>query len=61
LSGSKIGEWRSAKIKLSCFQAAGAQMAHVSSPFGLSTSGPLTISLTEIQLASNEGDAFCPK
>ena len=61
LSGSKIGEWRSAKIKLSCFQAAGAQMAHVSSPFGLSTSGPLTISVTEIQLASNEGDAFCPK
>lgn len=61
VSAAKIGEWRTAKIKLSCFQAAGAQMAHVSSPFGLSTSGALTVSLTEIQLASNEGDAFCPK
>ncbi len=60
LSGSKIGEWRTAKIKLSCFLARGADMAHVSSPFALSTSGPLTLSFTEIRLASNEGDAFCP-
>ena len=60
LSGSKIGEWRTAKIKLSCFLAKGADMTHVSSPFALSTSGPLTLSFTEIRLASNEGDAFCP-
>jgi beta-glucosidase len=60
LSGAKIGEWRTAKIKLSCFMAKGADMTHVSSPFALSTSGPLTLSFTEIRLASNEGDAFCP-
>ena len=60
LSGAKTGEWRTAKIKLSCFQAKGADMTHVLSPFGLWTTGPLTLSLTEIRLASNEGDAFCP-
>jgi beta-glucosidase len=60
LSGAKTGEWRTAKIKLSCFQAKGADMTHVLSPFGLWTTGPLTLSFTEIRLASNEGDAFCP-
>ncbi len=60
LSGVKLGEWRTAKIKLSCFKAKGADMTHVSSPFTLSTDGRMTLSFTEIRLASNEGDAFCP-
>ena len=60
LSGVKRGEWRTAKIKLSCFKAKGADMTHVSSPFALSTAGRMTLSFTEIKLASNEGDAFCP-
>ena len=60
LSGAKLGEWRTAKIKLSCFKAKGADVAHVSSPFSLSTSGRMTLTFTELRLASNEGDAFCP-
>jgi beta-glucosidase len=60
LSGAKIGEWRTAKIKLSCFMAKGAEMTHVSSPFALSTSGRFALAFTEIRLASNEGDAVCP-
>lgn len=60
LSGVKRGEWHTAKIKLSCFRAKGADMTHVSSPFALSTAGRMTLSFTEIRLASNEGDAFCP-
>jgi len=59
-SSAKIGEWRTAKIKLSCFKAKGADMAHVSSPFALSTSGRFAMAFTEISLASNEGDAVCP-
>jgi beta-glucosidase len=59
-SGAKIGEWRTAKIKLSCFKAKGADMEHVSSPFALSTSGRFALTFTEIKLASNEGDAVCP-
>lgn len=54
-------EWRSVKIKLSCFQAAGAKMDHVTAPFVISTQGAFSLSLTEVRLASNEGDAICPK
>ena len=54
-------EWRSVKIKLSCFQAAGAKMNHVTAPFVISTKGALSLSVTEVRLASNEGDAICPK
>ena len=59
-SSAKIGEWRTAKIKLSCFKAKGADMAQVSSPFALSTAGRFAMAFTEIRLASNEGDAVCP-
>jgi beta-glucosidase len=59
-SSAKIGEWRTAKIKLSCFKAKGADMAKVSSPFALSTTGRFAMAFTEIRLASNEGDAVCP-
>ena len=54
-------EWRSVKIKLSCFQAAGAKMNHVTAPFVISTKGAFSLSVTEVRLASNEGDAICPK
>jgi len=59
--GGKTGEWRSVKVKLSCFQAVGAKMDHVTAPFVLSTTGPFSLSVTEVRLASNEGDAICPK
>ncbi|PHY22273.1 exo 1,3/1,4-beta-D-glucan glucohydrolase [Caulobacter sp. BP25] len=59
-SGAKIGEWRTAKIKLSCFKAKGADMARVTAPFALMTSGRMSMTFTEIRLASNEGDAVCP-
>ena len=54
-------EWRSVMIKLSCFQAAGAKMNHVTAPFVISTKGAFSLSVTEVRLASNEGDAICPK
>jgi beta-glucosidase len=53
--------WRSVKIKLSCFQAAGAKMDHVTAPFVVGTAGSLALSVTEVVLASNEGDAVCPR
>jgi beta-glucosidase len=54
-------EWRSVKIKLSCFQAAGAKMDHVTAPFVVGTDGPFALSVAEVKLASNEGDAVCPR
>jgi beta-glucosidase len=61
IKGATPNEWRSVKIKLSCFQAAGAKVDHVTAPFVVNTSGPFSLSLTEVRLASNEGDAICPK
>ena len=59
-SGAKLGEWRTAKIKLSCFKAKGVDMTRVTAPFALMTTGRMSITFTEIRLASNEGDAVCP-
>ena len=61
VKAAKLNEWQSVKIRLSCFQAAGAKMDHVTAPFAVTTSGPFSLSLTEVRLASNEGDAICPK
>ncbi len=36
-------------------------MDHVTAPFAVSTTGPFALSVTEVRLASNEGDAICPK
>jgi len=61
LKGAQPTQWRSFKVKLSCFQAAGAKMDHVTAPFVIGTEGALALSVTEAALASNEGDAVCPK
>ena len=52
--------WRTSKIKLSCFQNAGADMAKVSSPFSLATTGVLSVTVSDLRLVPNEGDADCP-
>ncbi|WP_028006706.1 glycoside hydrolase family 3 protein [Solimonas flava] len=54
------GVWRTARIKLACFAAAGADLARVERPFELATAGRFALSFTELQLDSNPGDGFCP-
>jgi len=60
LSAAPVGQWRTAKFKLSCFKAGAADMTRITSPFRLATAGRLGLSFSEIRLASNEGDAICP-
>lgn len=60
LRSAPADRWRSLRVRLSCFQAAGAEVSRVGTPFALATSGPLTISMAEIQLASNQNDSVCP-
>ena len=55
-----IGEWRSIKVRLSCFRDAGANLGAVEIPFQLATAGPAAVSVSEIRIAANEGDAICP-
>jgi len=54
------GEWRTAKVKLSCFAAAGADMSKVERPVEIATSGRLALTFTDLKLDSNTGDGVCP-
>ena len=53
-------QWRSVKVRLSCFRNAGADLAHVETPFQLTSSAAVTVSIAEVRLASNESDTICP-
>ncbi|WP_309092017.1 exo 1,3/1,4-beta-D-glucan glucohydrolase [Phenylobacterium sp.] len=55
-----IGEWRTIKVRLSCFRDAGADLAAVERPFQLVSERAATVSVSEIRLASNEADTMCP-
>ncbi len=54
------GEWMRLDIKLSCFATEGADMARLTSPFGIKTAAPFTARFASIRLVSNEGQAVCP-
>ncbi len=56
-----IGEWREIKVRLSCLRDAGANVTEVSEPFGLTTNAAFALSFENVRLASNEGDAICPR
>lgn len=60
LRDAPIGEWRTIKVRLSCFRDAGSDVSSIDRPFQLISTGGLTISVSEVALASNEGDAVCP-
>jgi beta-glucosidase len=55
-----LGEWRTIKVRLSCFREAGADLSAVERPFQLVAEGPAAVSVSEIRLASNEADTVCP-
>lgn len=61
LKDAPLGEWRTLKVRLSCLREAGADVAAVDQPFGLNATGPVTIAFEAVRLASNEGDAVCPR
>jgi beta-glucosidase len=52
LRSAPKGEWRTLTVPLSCFAKAGVDMAKVSTPLVLSTSGKLTIAVSDIRIAS---------
>ncbi len=60
LRGAPIGDWRILRIRLSCFRAAGTDVAAVDTPFVLTTDEAMTVSVSEIQLASHDNIAVCP-
>jgi beta-glucosidase len=60
LTTAPLGEWRTIKVGLSCFRAAGAKVDSVQTPFALQASNAVTLSISEVRLASNENDTVCP-
>jgi beta-glucosidase len=45
------GHWRTLSIPLSCFAAAGADLAQVVVPFAVETSGPFGLTISDVRLA----------
>jgi beta-glucosidase len=60
LNASPVGEWKSLKVPLKCFQAAGTDVTKVTAPFALSTPGSLTVSLQAVKLTTDPAGATCP-
>jgi beta-glucosidase len=62
LKRSAVGEWRNVSIPLSCFSAAGADLADVVIPFAVETSGRFAVTISEISLQqqSSKAAAACP-
>jgi beta-glucosidase len=54
------GEVATLKVKLSCLRAAGADLAAVTEPVVLSTSGAAAVTILDLRITSNTGDAVCP-
>ncbi len=60
LTADPAGEWREVKVRLSCLAENGADLATLDQPWGLRSEGAFAVTVEEIRLASNEGDAVCP-
>ena len=58
LSNVETGEWAEVAIKISCMGDAAA-MEYVRSPVVIESSGAAKISLSDIRLVENEGEAVC--
>lgn len=59
-NAAPVGQWRTLKVRLSCLRDAGANLAAVEQPWGLSAAGGFGVTVEDIQLGSNESDAVCP-
>jgi beta-glucosidase len=58
---SPPGDWRTLSIPLSCFTAAGADLAQVAVPFALATAGRFGLTISAVRLAPGAGASRpCP-
>ena len=60
LREAPVGDWRMLRIRLSCFRTAGTDVSVVDTPFVMTTEAAITVSVSEIQLASHDNIAVCP-
>ena len=60
LNAGSATQWKTLKVRLSCFRDAGAVVSAVETPFMLATEAAATVSISEIRLAPNDNDTVCP-
>ncbi len=61
MSAAPTGEWLPVRIRLRCFEAAGADMTKINTPFLIHTDGELALAFSDVRLVSlADGDAPCP-
>ncbi|MGQ3045735.1 MAG: glycoside hydrolase family 3 protein [Niveispirillum sp.] len=60
LTDAKPGTFQTTKISLKCFAAAGARMAAIEAPVVISTEGRLGLTVTDLKLDADPGNAVCP-
>lgn len=58
IADAQIGQWRELSVKLSCFCDAG-KLSAVTSPVVINSTGAASISISDIRLTVNEGQAQC--
>jgi beta-glucosidase len=61
LRSAQPGNWRTLSIPLSCFTAAGADLAKVVVPFAVETSGPFGLTISDVRLAPRTSSGPSPK
>lgn len=54
------GGWSKLRIPLKCFATHGTDLAGISRPFTLAANAPLTISISDMRLATDPAGAVCP-
>ena len=60
LARSKVGEWRTIKLRLRHFGDADADLSHITTPFLIATEGELALRFADVRLEpAGEGDTPC--
>ena len=55
LRAAPVGQWTSVAIPLRCFRTAGVDMSRIAIPFSFATAGRLTLSISDVRVASAAG------
>lgn len=59
-TNAELGTWTQTDIKLSCLGDAGADLSNLTAIFGLETADEFAISVSDVRLVRDRGQAICP-
>ncbi|PAX06747.1 glycoside hydrolase family 3 protein [Sphingomonas lenta] len=53
--------WRTVRVPLKCFRDAGTDVAKVDSPIAITATGPFSVAIADLRLATDPEGAVCPR